>query len=270
MTVLMRQLRPSAVIHLAGLIEVGRSVVHPEAFYDVNVGGMLSVLGAMRRARVPRLVFSSSAAVYGAQASSSPLTEDLPLAPTSPYGDTKLAAERMLAAYAEAYGLEAIALRYFNASGADPGGELGEAHDPETHLIPLAIDAALGAGPPLKIFGRDFETADGTCIRDYVHVCDVARAHLAACTLALPQPGLLSVNVGAGRGSSVLEVVDAVERAVGVTLPRVFGDRRAGDPPVLVADISRASTLLQWRPERSDLTTIISDAVRWHRHRAHK
>src|SRR3569623_571969 len=205
------------VIHFAGLIEVSRSVVRPDLFWDINVAGTLSLLSALRGRGVERLVFSSSAAVYG-QGGRGPLEairEDAPKAPASPYGDTKLACEWMIAAECKAYGLSAVALRYFNAAGADPSGEIGEAHEPETHLIPLAIAAGLGRGKPLTVFGQDFDTPDGTCLRDYIHVSDLAAAHVASLEVALAAGAYEALNVGTGQGHTVCEVVAAVGRAVG-------------------------------------------------------
>jgi UDP-glucose 4-epimerase/UDP-arabinose 4-epimerase len=254
-----------AVIHFAGLIEVGRSVVRPDIFWDTNVAGTLSLLSAMRGRGVDRLVFSSSAAVYG-QGGRGPLEtirEDAPKDPASPYGDTKLAAEWMISAECRAYGLSAVALRYFNAAGADPSGEIGEAHEPETHLIPLAIAAALGKGKPLTVFGLDYDTPDGACLRDYIHVSDLAAAHVAALKVKLAAGAFEAANVGTGQGRSVLEVVGAVGRAVGKPVPHSIGARRAGDPPSLVADPSRAAELLGWRAQCSDLDRIVADALRW-------
>jgi UDP-glucose-4-epimerase GalE len=257
----------TAVIHFAGLIEVGRSVARPDLFWDVNVSGTTTLLTVMRERGVRRLVFSSSAAVYG-QGGRGPLEtipEDAPKAPASPYGDTKLAAEWLIEAQCRAYGLAAVSLRYFNAAGADPSGLIGEAHEPETHLIPLAIAAALGQGNPLTVFGADFDTPDGTCLRDYVHVTDLASAHVAAMNAALPEGAFEPVNVGCGEGRSVLQVIDAVERAVGRPVPRSTGARRAGDPASLVADTTRSRGLLGWSPERSSLDAIVADAVAWER-----
>ncbi len=237
-----------AVIHFAGLIEVGRSVAKPDLFWEHNVAGTVSLLGAMRDRGVGRLVFSSSAAVYG-QGGRGPLEtipESAPKAPASPYGDTKLACEWMIEAQCRAYGLTGVALRYFNAAGADASGQIGEAHEPETHLIPLAIAAALGDGKPLTVFGDDFDTPDGTCLRDY-----------------LPAGAFEAVNVGTGKGASVLEVVEAVGRALGRPVPHSVGARRAGDPPSLVANPSRARELLGWGATRSSLEKIVADALRW-------
>lgn len=256
-----------AVIHFAGLIEVGRSVAKPDLFWEVNVSGTTALLTVMREHGVGQLVFSSSAAVYG-QGARGPLetiAETADKAPASPYGDTKLAAEWLIQAQCRAYGLTAVALRYFNAAGADPSGLIGEAHEPETHLIPLAIAAALGDGPPLTIFGQDFETPDGTCLRDYIHVSDLAAAHVAALEAGLAPGAFEAVNVGTGQGRSVAEVVEAVGRAVGCAVPHSLGARRAGDPPSLVADPRRAQEVLGWTPQHSSLDTIVADALRWER-----
>ncbi|RAK53021.1 UDP-glucose 4-epimerase GalE [Phenylobacterium deserti] len=256
-----------AVIHFAGLIEVGRSTVKPDLFWEHNVSGTVSLLSTMREKGVNRLVFSSSAAVYG-QGGRGPLEsipESAPKAPASPYGDTKLACEWLIDAQCRAYGLTAVALRYFNAAGADPSGQIGEAHEPESHLIPLAIAAALGDGKPLTVFGNDFDTPDGTCLRDYIHVNDLAAAHVAAIEADLPAGAFEAVNVGTGKGASVLEVVEAVGRAVGRPVPHSIGARRAGDPPSLVADPSRAQALLGWKATRSSLDQIVTDALRWER-----
>jgi UDP-glucose 4-epimerase/UDP-arabinose 4-epimerase len=256
-----------AVIHFAGLIEVGRSTARPDLFWEINVAGVTSLLTVMRERGVGRLVFSSSAAVYG-QGGRGPLEtipEDAPKAPASPYGDTKLAAEWMIAAQCRAYGLTAVALRYFNAAGADPSGAIGEAHEPETHLIPLAIAAALGDGPPLTVFGQDFDTPDGTCLRDYIHVNDLATAHVAALAADLPRGAFEAVNVGTGQGRSVAEVVKAVGHAAGRPVPHSLGPRRAGDPPSLVADPAKARRLLGWSPTCSGLDRIVADALRWER-----
>jgi UDP-glucose 4-epimerase/UDP-arabinose 4-epimerase len=256
-----------AVVHMAGLIEVGRSTVRPDLFWDQNVQGTASVLAAMRSTSARRLVFSSSAAVYGHDPRgrwSDLLTEDGVKDPASPYGDTKLAAERMIAASCAAFGLTAIALRYFNAAGADPSGRLGEAHHPETHLVPLAIQAALGRRGPLTVFGADFDTPDGTCLRDYIHVSDLAAAHVAAIDATLEPGAFEALNVGTGRGHSVFEVIAAVERALDRPVPRTVGGRRAGDPPSLVADPSRAGARLGWSPRSSTLDEIVASAARWH------
>jgi len=254
-----------SVIHFAGLIEVGRSVAKPDLFWEHNVAGTVSLLGAMRDRGVGRLVFSSSAAVYGqgGRGPLEPIAESAPKAPASPYGDTKLACEWMIEAQCRAYGLTGVALRYFNAAGADASGLIGEAHEPETHLIPLAIAAALGDGKPLTVFGDDFDTPDGTCLRDYIHVGDLADAHVAALEADLPAGAFEAVNVGTGEGASVLEVVAAIGRAVGHPVSYGLGARRAGDPPSLVADPTRARELLGWSATASSLDQIVADALRW-------
>ena len=256
-----------AVIHFAGLIEVGRSVAKPDLFWEHNVAGTVALLGAMRDRGVGRLVFSSSAAVYG-QGGRGPLEtipEAAPKAPASPYGDTKLACEWMIEAQCRAYGLTGVALRYFNAAGADPSGLIGEAHEPETHLIPLAMAAALGDGKPLTVFGDDFDTPDGTCLRDYIHVSDLADAHVAALEVDLAAGAYEAANVGTGQGASVFDVVEAVGRAVGHAVPHSIGARRAGDPPSLVANPARARELLGWSATRSSLDQIVADAFKWER-----
>jgi UDP-glucose-4-epimerase GalE len=261
----------TAVIHFAGLIEVGRSTGQPDVFWDINVGGTINLLTAMRQHGVGRLVFSSSAAVYG-QGDRGPLetiSEPAVKAPASPYGDTKLAAEWLIAAQCRAYGLTAVALRYFNAAGADPSGLIGEAHEPETHLIPLALAAALGNGKSLTIFGQDFETPDGTCLRDYIHVTDLAAAHVAALKVHLPPGTFEAVNVGTGQGCSVIQVVEAVGRATLAPVPHSVGPRREGDPPSLVANVRRARELLGWKARHSSLDEIVADALHWERNPAY-
>lgn len=255
------------VIHFAGLIEVGRSMHRPDLYWDHNVNGVAAVLAAMRDTGVARLIFSSTAAVYGTPAGLSALSETDVLNPINPYGDSKLAGERMIAANCAAFGMEAVALRYFNASGADPDGELGEAHDPETHLIPLAIEAALTGSKPLTVFGRDFPTDDGFCVRDYIHVADLARAHVLALGLPTVNQGFEAMNLGRGRGTSVLEVIEAIGEACGRAPVYSVGERRAGDPPILVADPTRAMQRLSWKPDISDFQTIVDTAVAWRRNR---
>jgi UDP-glucose 4-epimerase/UDP-arabinose 4-epimerase len=261
----MRAHAVEAVVHFAGLIEVGRSALEPDRYWSVNLGGTAAVLNAMRACGVRRLVFSSTAAVYGQPASGGLLDEDMPTLPINVYGEGKLAAERMIAANARAYGLQAVALRYFNACGADPEGELGEAHGPETHLIPLAIEAALGLGPPLTVFGDDFPTPDRSCVRDYVHVRDLATAHVLALGADTGREGFAAMNLGTGRGASVREILAAVERVTGQAVPHRVGGRRFGDPAALVADPARAMERLGWRPRFSDLEQIVGSAVAWRR-----
>lgn len=258
-----RQEKPVAAIHFAASIEVGESVRDPSGFYWNNVVNALGLFDALVAAEVEAVVFSSTAAVYGTPATA-PIPEDHPTLPINPYGETKLAVERALRWYGEAYGLRSTALRYFNAAGADPDGAIGEAHDPETHLIPLVIDAVLGRRPSIKVFGTDYDTPDGTAIRDYIHVADLAAAHVAALTRLLAGGGSLTANLGTGRGWSVREVIDAVARAAGRPVPAEEAPRRAGDPARLVADPARARAALDWEPRLSDLDTIVRTALAWH------
>ncbi|HEX8470529.1 MAG TPA: UDP-glucose 4-epimerase GalE [Brevundimonas sp.] len=259
----MREHRIDSVIHFAGLIEVGRSMVEPELFWDQNLNGVAAVLGAMRTCGVDRIVFSSTAAVYGTPPDTAPLNEAAPKQPINPYGDSKLAAERLIAAACRAHGLEGIALRYFNAAGADPDGEIGEAHHPESHLIPLAIEAALGIGQPLTLFGSDFPTPDGTCVRDYIHVCDLAAAHVLALDAPAGPDGFSALNLGNGVGYSVRQVVDAVAATTQCMPPHAIGPRREGDPALLVADPSAARRQLGWSPRFDSLEDIVASAVAW-------
>ena len=256
--------RIGAVIHFAAFIEVGLSVQSPLAFYENNIHGSASLLEAMRRTKVERIVFSSTAAVYG-NPDHSPVTEESGLAPTSPYGRTKLAVEQMLADCERAYGIRSVVLRYFNAAGADPEGRLGERHSPETHLIPLAIAAASGVGSPLTVFGDDYPTPDGTCIRDYIHVTDLAQAHVLA--LAHLQNGGAStaLNVGTGTGYSVRQVLDRVAHCAGHAVPHSVGARRAGDPVALVAANGRILDELGWQPRHSSLEEIVETAWNFYR-----
>lgn len=251
-----------SVIHFAALIEAGQSVVTPLPFFENNVAGTVSLLEAMNAAGVSRLVFSSTAAVYGNQTQRPLLAEDLPRQPINPYGDSKAMVETILESCATAHGLQAIALRYFNASGADAQGRCGERHDPETHLIPLIIQAAQGTRSQIKIYGTDYATPDGTCIRDYIHVSDLALGHVAAVRHLLEGdvPGVQAINLGTGEGRSVRQVVDAVKRVSNTDFDVVEDLRRAGDPATLVADVARAHTVLGWQAIHSDLDTIVRDA----------
>jgi UDP-glucose-4-epimerase GalE len=258
--------RPVAAIHFAASIEVGESVRNPSGFYWNNVVNALGLFDALVAAGVRAVVFSSTAAVYG-MPETAPIPEDHPTVPINPYGDTKLAVERALHWYGQAYGLRSTVLRYFNAAGADPGGAIGEAHDPETHLIPLVIEAVLGRRPAIKIFGTDYDTPDGTAIRDYIHVADLAAAHVAALKRLLDGGDSLTVNLGTGRGWSVREVIDTVARIAGRPVPAEEAPRRAGDPARLVADPARAQGTLDWTATQSDLDTIVKTALAWHRGR---
>lgn len=256
---LMRQYQPSAVIHFAAVTYVGESVTDPGKYYRNNVSGSLSLLEAMRDFGIKDLVFSSSAAVYGSPMRS-PIPEDHVMVPINPYGSTKLMMERIMSDFAAAHGLRFVALRYFNAAGSDPKGEIGERHDPETHLIPLVLDAALGRRANVTVFGNDYPTLDGTCIRDYIHVVDLADAHLRALAYLREGGREQAFNLGTGQGYSVKEVIAGVQRVTGRKVPHVIGDRRAGDPPELVADPLRAKRLLLWTPKHSSLDTIINHA----------
>lgn len=253
---------PTAVLHFAGRIEAGESVLHPDVFYAVNVQGTLNVLAAMRRHSIRTLVFSSSAAVYGAP-QHVPIDESAAIAPTSPYGHSKAMSETMIRDFAAAFGIRYIALRYFNAAGADEDAELGESHHPETHALPLAIAAARG-GAPFRMHGTDYPTPDGTAIRDYVHVADLADAHVAALRHLDSGGESQALNLGAEHGISVRRLVAAVTAAGGTAVPCIEGPRRAGDPPLLQADSHRAREVLGWRAHRSSLDNIVKTAWRWH------
>ncbi len=253
-----------AVMHFCARSLVGESVAQPYDYYANNVTGTLNLLQAMQRHGVGKLVFSSTAAVFGNPVSER-LDEDHPKAPINPYGASKLMVERMLQDAASAYGLRSVALRYFNAAGASPEGDIGESHQPETHLIPNAVRAALGAGPALKVFGDDYPTPDGTCVRDYVHVDDLAQAHELALGYMAANEGAHAFNLGNGQGFSVRGVIEATSRVVGKPVPFEFAPRRTGDPAVLVASSERARSVLGWSPGYADIDVIIDTACRWHR-----
>ncbi len=252
-----------AVLHFAGFIEVGESVKDPLRFYENNVGGSVRLLRAMQRRGVRRLVFSSTCAVYGIP-DRMPLVEDMPCAPASPYARTKLAIEWALADAAEAWGLGFAALRYFNAAGAASDASIGEDHDPETHLIPNVLMVPLGRRESVQIFGTDYPTSDGTCIRDYVHVDDLADAHVKAVEILRPGERRY-YNTGTGRGASVREVVDIARQVTGKPIKVVESGRRAGDVPVLYADAGKIQRELGWRPRHTDLRDIVASAWAWHR-----
>jgi UDP-glucose-4-epimerase GalE len=259
----LRAQRIEAVMHFAAFCYVGESVTDPARYYQNNVVGTLSLLDAMRAADVRRIVFSSTCATYG-EPETTPITESEKQQPINPYGFTKLAIEHALADYARAYGFGYAALRYFNASGAAEDGTIGEDHDPETHLIPLVLQVALGQRPEILVFGDDYPTPDGTCIRDYVHVDDLATAHLAA--LERLAPGIeLKLNLGTGRGASVREVIEACRQATGHPIPERIVARRPGDPPLLVADAALARRTLAWEPRYAGIAPIVASAWRWHR-----
>ncbi|MGO8818010.1 MAG: UDP-glucose 4-epimerase GalE [Terriglobia bacterium] len=255
--------RVEAVMHFAANLLVGESVQNPRKYYWNNVVNTLRLLDTMLEAGVKRIVFSSSAAVYG-NPQQVPIPEDHPKEPVNPYGETKLAMERALQWYGKAYGVKWVALRYFNAAGADPDGELGEDHDPEAHLIPLTIKAALGERPHVEIYGTDYPTPDGTAIRDYIHVADLGDAHVRALGYLAEGGESRAFNLATGRGYSVREVIDTVGKICPHPAPFRESPRRAGDPPILVADASHAGKILGWKPQRSELETIIQDAWKWH------
>ena len=251
-----------AVMHFAALLSVADSVRDPAGYYRNNVAGTLGTLEAMALEECRYFVFSSSCAVYG-EPVRAPIDETHPTAPVNAYGQTKLAIEQALPHFERAYGTRFVSLRYFNAAGADPDGELGEAHSPEVHLIPRAFEAA-NRGEPLDVFGDDYPTQDGTCLRDYIHVSDLADAHVSALDYLLRGGGSAAFNLGTERPSSVIDVIAAVERATGRTVPRRLAARRDGDPAVLYASAALARTMLGWTPRRPDLSTIVEDAWRWH------
>lgn len=251
------------VIHFCARSLVGESVAKPYAYYENNVTGTLNLLQAMQEAGVSRLVFSSTAAVFG-NPETPLIDEEHPKHPINPYGASKLMVERILADAAHAYGLSSTTLRYFNAAGADPAGGIGEAHEPETHLIPNVLKATLGQGAGLKVFGADYPTHDGTCVRDYVHVNDLAAAHLLALQYMQSTPGAHVFNLGNGQGFTVLEVIEAARRVTGRTIEYAQEARRPGDPAVLVASSEKARQVLGWRPAFTDMGDIIETAWRWH------
>jgi UDP-glucose 4-epimerase len=257
---LLARMSVDAVVHLAAFALVAESVAHPEKYRANNVAAARVLLDAAIAAGVRRFVFSSSCAVYGHPART-PIAEDAPLAPVNPYGETKRDFERVLEEYAGAHGLGSVSLRYFNAAGATE--RRGEDHEPETHLIPNVLGVALGRQPAALVYGTDYPTADGTAVRDYVHVDDIADAHVRA--LDLPPAGAVALNLGSGAGHSVRQVLEAARRVTGHPIPAADRPRRAGDPPALVARAQRAAEVLGWRPRRSGLDEILASAWRWHR-----
>lgn len=261
----LREHRPDAVIHFAASAYVGESVTDPAKYYRNNVVATLLLLDAMRAEGVGRIVFSSTCAVYG-QPDRQPITEDMPMRPMSPYGRSKMMIERILEDYHAAYGLAAIALRYFNACGDDRDGEIGERHDPEPHLVPRAVLAAMGKLDDFAVFGTDYATPDGSAVRDYIHVEDLAEAHVRAAARLIESEAPISevFNLGTGEGQSVLDVVRAVGRALNSNVPVRYGPRREGDPALLIADPSRARDRLGFTASRSSLDNIVASAARWH------
>jgi UDP-arabinose 4-epimerase len=255
--------RVAAVVHFAASALVGESMSAPGKYFRNNTLGTFNLIEAMRAAGVGTLVFSSTCATYGNPVRV-PIDEGHPQAPVNPYGESKLMVERMLRWYGECHGLQWMALRYFNAAGADPDGEIGEVHDPESHLIPLVIGGALGTRPAVKVFGTDYPTPDGTAVRDYIHVADLADAHLRAVERLQTGTPSQAINLGTGVGQSVRQVIDAVKEVSGRPVPFDTAPRRPGDPPELVADPSRAREVLGWTPRYADLRTTVQHAWNWH------
>lgn len=251
-----------AVMHFAAATAVGESVEDPEYHYRNNIGGTLSLLNAMRGAKVKRMLFSSTCATYGLSPKC-PMSEDSPQDPCNPYARTKLSVEWMIRDFAQAYGFGFTLLRYFNAAGASSDGQFGEDHDPETHLIPIVLEVPLGQREELPVFGTDYPTPDGTCIRDYVHVDDLASAHLLAIEAATPETQEV-FNVGTGEGTSVLEVIQACEEVTGTTIPTDLVERRPGDPPALAADPAKLKRVLGWEPRFTDIRDTVETAWKWH------
>jgi UDP-arabinose 4-epimerase len=250
-----------AVIHLAALAYVGESVSQPDLYYQNNVLGTYTLLQAMRMCKVRRLVFSSSCATYGLP-QKQPIDTDCPQSPINPYGRTKLICEQMIEDFVQSFEMGSVILRYFNAAGADPDGEIGENHEPETHLLPIALQVAAGLRTQLDVYGADYPTIDGTCVRDYIHVSDLAAGHVLAidrCQLN----AVLKCNLGLGRGYSVNEVLDCAQRITGRTIARSYVARRAGDPPILICDPRSAHQLLDWQPKHMELAVMVEHAWRW-------
>jgi UDP-glucose 4-epimerase len=251
-----------AVMHFASYIQVGESVQHPDKYYQNNFVNTLTLLDTMRTHSIKRFIFSSTAAIFG-EPQYTPMDERHPRQPINPYGRTKLMVEQLLADYDKAYGMKSVCLRYFNAAGADPEGQLGERHDPETHLIPLVLQAASGRRPQISVFGRDYDTPDGTCIRDYIHIADLCEAHWLALQSLIAGGPSQAYNLGNGNGFSVQEVIHTAEQVTGRKIPVVDGPRREGDPARLVGDSRLAREKLCWQPKYPDLATIIAHAWQW-------
>ncbi len=257
-----------AIMHFAAFTYVGESVAHPERYFNNNVLGSLSLFDAVIETGVRHVVFSSSAATYGIP-ERVPISEEAPQSPINPYGETKLVIERALRWYGAAHGITWAALRYFNAAGADPEGQLGEVHQPETHLVPLVLQAVL-TGKAVAVYGSDYPTRDGTCVRDYIHVTDLADAHVAALEYLLKGGASTALNLGTGHGYTVREVIEAARRVTGLEVPHRVTERRPGDPDALIADPGRAEQILNWRPRRSTLESIVASAWAWHTQAARK
>lgn len=257
--------KPVAVMHFAALIAVGESVTNPAEYYHVNTMGAWQLLNAIKETGIIPVVFSSTAAVYGVP-EASPIPENAKLAPINPYGQSKLMVEKMLVDFGHAYGLRSVALRYFNAAGASLDNTIGAYRKKPFHLIPVALEAIIGTRPELQIFGSDYPTPDGTAVRDYIHVVDLANAHVSALEYLLNGGGTTSLNLGTGQGYSVQEVLGTIGEVTSTPVPAQRHPRRAGDPPALVADSSRAQKVLNWQPRHSDLRTIVNTAWNWRQH----
>lgn len=258
-----REYRVDAVFHFAAYAYVGESVENPEKYYYNNVLCTLNLLKAMKKYNCNKIIFSSTCATYG-EPETNPITEDMCQSPINPYGATKLMVERIFKDYRKAYGLNFVVLRYFNAAGADPDGEIGESHTPETHLIPLVLDAAAGIREDIKVFGSDYATPDGSCIRDYIHVDDLAQAHLLAFKHLEDGKDSDFFNLGNEKGTSVLEVIESVKKVTGKEFSVVLQERRPGDPAVLVGSSKKAQQVLGWKPKYADVDVIVEHAWRWH------
>ena len=251
-----------AVFHFASYIQVGESVTNPAKYYQNNVASTLNLLDAMVEWGIKHFVFSSTAAIFGNPVYT-PIDERHPTVPINPYGQSKLMVEEILKDFDEAYGLKSVCLRYFNAAGADPSGSIGERHEPETHLIPLVLQAASGRREAITVFGQDYDTPDGTCLRDYIHVNDLVDAHVKAIEYLKIKDESAAFNLGNGQGFSVKEIIEAARQVTGRPISVMYADRRAGDPPVLVADSNLAKSVLHWRPQYQDIHSIIEDAWKW-------
>ena len=265
----MEKYQPEAVLHFAGFAYVGESVLMPDKYYRNNVVGSLTLLESMIRHRIHRIVFSSTCSTYG-DPLSLPIAEDHIQNPVNPYGQNKLTVEKMLRDFDAAYGIKSISLRYFNAAGADPEGETGEDHTPETHLIPLVLDAALGVRPQITIHGSDYATPDGTCTRDYIHVTDLAEAHVLALKKLETDSASGAYNLGNGIGHSVKEVIDVAGQITGKKIPTEIGPRRPGDPDRLISEPRKAMNELGWKPQHGDIKAILDHAWKWHTGRTRK
>lgn len=261
---LMKDYAIEGIMHFAAHSQVGESMVNPAIYYENNVVGSWKLIESARQAGVKHFVFSSTAAVYG-EPEEVPIREDAALNPTNVYGRTKLMIEQTLQDYSNIYGMTYVALRYFNAAGADPSGEIGEDHSPETHLIPLVLSAALGTRPNITVFGTDYDTQDGTCVRDYIHVNDLAQAHVLAMDYLAKGHESTVFNLGSGNGFSVKAIIDTAKAVTGVDIPVVYGDRRAGDPSTLIASSQKIKDVLGWNPQFSKVEDLIADAWAWHK-----